>query len=634
MKNPMVVSGRVRSALRVTVIASMAALPLGLSACKKNEPAPAAASSGKPSAPAEAARPAPEAAPKAAPEAPSAPEAAPPQNAAGEAVAEKKSDSECPKSLGGTDEVDRVIKGECGVVPVTGEYRVEGGTLTIEAGATLSFAPGARLVIGEWKTGKLVVKGTPEKPVTFTASGDKVPGSWGGVFIGSSGDRSTLDGLVIEHAGSNDDGALTVSGAEEVAVRGSIIRSAKSVGVVVTGDGVQLGTLSGTTFETVGQAAVRLPLACTGAIATDNVFPKDATGVVQVVGGAVDKAINWKPIGAPWVVQGELRVEGQNGQSPTWIIEGPNAIKVARDTRIVVGEWSRGQLTTTGSETAPVTFGPLEGQEPGSWDGLHVGGSGVLDLSGATFELGGSGDNGVVWAADEAQVSIKGSTFRMNQKNVGFGVAAKIKAFENNQFVVRGADPAGPVVGSPSLRLAASGVKALGAGNRWGEGSVILVNDAATGTEGGTWKNPGAPLRFEDGLRVQGTLTIDAGTVLQFADGQGMQVGEWERATLDAKGTVEAPVVFEGARPEAGAWSGITVHAQGTATFTHVAVRHAGDSGITTNGAATMKLDQVVGSKLTGATVSWACEAKVERVGVTAADGTPMAEKAPEGCTP
>jgi hypothetical protein len=633
MKTPMVVSGlpRVRSLLRAAAIASVAALPLGLSACKKNEPAPPAASSTeKPTAPAEAAK-----TPEPATEAPPpATEAAAPQNAAGDGVAEKKSDGECPKSLGGTDEVDRLIKGECGVVPVTAEYRVEGGTLTIEAGATLSFAPGARLVIGEWKTGKLVVKGTPEKPVTFTASGDKVPGSWAGVFIGANGDRSTLDGLVIEHAGGADDGALTVSGAEEVTLRGSTIRSAKSVGVLATGDGVQLGMISGTSFEGVGQAAMRLPLSCTGAVATDNVFPKDATGVVQVVGGAVDRAINWKPLGAPWIVLGELRVEGQNGQSPTWIIEGPNTVKFARDARIVVGEWSRGQLTTTGTETGPVVFGPLEGQEPGSWDGFHVGGNGVLDVTGTTFELGGSGENGVLWAADAAQVTIKASTFRMNQKNVGFGAAAKIKAFENNQFVVRGADPAGPLVGVPPLRLAASSVKALGAGNRWGEGSFIAVTDAATGPEAGTWKNPGAPLRLEHGLQVQSALTIDAGTVLQLADGQGVQVGEWERATLDAKGTAEAPVVFEGVRPEAGAWLGITVHGQGTATLTHVAVRHAGDTGIATNGAATVKLDQVVGSKLTGATVAWGCEAKVERVGVTTADGTAAAERAPEGCTP
>jgi len=638
MKNPMVspVPSRVgnRSALHVVALAVLAASPLGLSACKKSDPAPtpAPATPASPAKAAEAEAPGGEAAPVESPPVAKT-EAEAPSNAAGEAVAEKQTDGECPKSLAGTDEVDRVIKSECGVVPVTGEYRVEGGTLTIEAGVTLAFAPGARLVVGEWKTGKLVVKGTPEKPVTFTASGDKVPGSWAGVFIGSSGDRSSLDGLVIEHAGGPDDGALTVSGAEGITLRASTIRSAKSLGLFATGEEVALETVSGTTFESVGVAAARLPPSCTGAVAADNVFPKDATGVVQVQGGAVDKAINWKPIGAPWVVLGELRVEGQNGQSPTWIIEGGNTVKVARDVRIVVGEWSRGQLTTTGTETAGITFGPLDGQQPGSWDGLYIGGTGKLELTGTTFELGGSGDSGVVWAADGAEVSITSSTFRMNQKNVGFGLTAKLKSFENNQFVVRGADPADPLVGAPSLRLPAASVNALGARNRWGDGSFVLVTDAATGTDAVTWKNPGAPLRFDQGLAVKGALTIDAGTVLQFADGQGMNVGEWERASLDAKGTPEAPVVFEGARPEPGAWNGVIVHAQGSATLTHVAVRHAGETGIATNGAATLKLDNVVGSKLTGATIAWGCEAKVERVAVSAADGTPTAEKAPEGCT-
>ncbi|HEY8375152.1 MAG TPA: hypothetical protein VIK91_01630, partial [Nannocystis sp.] len=46
----------------------------------------------------------------------------------------------CPRSLGGTETgVDRVISRDCGPVEVVEDYRFDGGTLTLEAGAILQF---------------------------------------------------------------------------------------------------------------------------------------------------------------------------------------------------------------------------------------------------------------------------------------------------------------------------------------------------------------------------------------------------------------------------------------------------------------------------------------------------------------
>src|SRR5439155_178674 len=83
-----------------------------------------------------------------------------------------------------------------GVVPVTGDYHINNGTLTLEAGATLAFKDGATLHVGYNDAAKLIVKGTADAPVRFTAMGDKVPGVWAGVELHEHAARSQIDHLV------------------------------------------------------------------------------------------------------------------------------------------------------------------------------------------------------------------------------------------------------------------------------------------------------------------------------------------------------------------------------------------------------------------------------------------------------
>src|SRR5215470_4790642 len=66
--------------------------------------------------------------------------------------------TECPKALAGAESVNRVITRECGVVAVNGEYHLNNGSLTLEAGATLAFHEGASLNIGYNDSAKLIVR--------------------------------------------------------------------------------------------------------------------------------------------------------------------------------------------------------------------------------------------------------------------------------------------------------------------------------------------------------------------------------------------------------------------------------------------------------------------------------------------
>lgn len=61
-------------------------------------------------------------------------------------------------------------------------------------------------------------------------------------------------------------------------------------------------------------------------------------------------------------------------------------------------------------------------------------------------------------------------------------------------------------------------------------------------------------------------VVLAAGTSVRVAAGKGLEV----RGTLDVRGTKAEPVRFAAAQPDAGLWTGITVHS-GTATLRHVA---------------------------------------------------------------
>jgi hypothetical protein len=75
-------------------------------------------------------------------------------------------------------------------------------TLTINQGVTVNFAKGTRLWIGGiFKSGKLLVGGTPGNKTTFTGT-EKTPGHWKGIVFGpTSDDTSVINNAIIEYGG-------------------------------------------------------------------------------------------------------------------------------------------------------------------------------------------------------------------------------------------------------------------------------------------------------------------------------------------------------------------------------------------------------------------------------------------------
>ena len=88
----------------------------------------------------------------------------------------------------------------------------DGGVLTIEAGATLKFSDNTTITVGQSGTGKVLINGTAQNPVTLTTQyAPPVAGGWYGlVFYQGTASGSQVTYTAIDYAGGNYDGAIVV----------------------------------------------------------------------------------------------------------------------------------------------------------------------------------------------------------------------------------------------------------------------------------------------------------------------------------------------------------------------------------------------------------------------------------------
>ncbi len=544
----------------------------------------------------------------------------PVSNAAGDAVIPADAIKDCPKSLSGRDEVSRVITKECGTVPVTGTYKMEGGTLVLEPGVTLAFADGAGMQIGYSAPSKLIVRGTEAEPVTFTTSGDKVAGVWKGVEIYGKGARSSIQHAVIEWAGKGDQALLIA--AEDVAVEGLTVRGAKELAVKIDSKG-SLAKFDGNTFEQVAShQIVRVPPARAGAIGKANKWPAD--GVVQVVAGRIDRDVTWADIGAPWHITGKIKVHGEAGNRATFEIEAGNELSFDGDAGVEVGYSGEGTIVAAGTAEAPVLFRSDEREEPGAWRGVEVYGKGEAELTGVVFRHAGKDENrGALYADSEAHVSVSACTF--DSSTVGAVIkSAKvdIRKFEKNTF--KGTAKAA-ILGAPHVGKLA--------GDNIYEGEPILQIEAGRIEEDTSWAlQPGARVELGGRLQIQGgRLTVAAGTKLHVADGIGIEVGYSKSGGLELMGTAEAPIELVGRRDDAGAWKGVVFYSKAHGNkLEHVKLRNAGGkAAVEFQNDSDGTVSNLSCDKCSAPALTWTCKAKVEQSDVTGGEGTPKPVEAP-----
>lgn len=544
-------------------------------------------------------------------------------NAAGGAVAAGETVTECPKSLGGGDEVNRVITKACGVVIVTEDLAIS-GTLTLEAGATLAFQEGAGISVGYYKPSKIIVKGTAQEPVTFTVAPgvDKVPGVWVGLRLYEQAARSSIEGLVIEYAGKDQEryGAVWIA-AQDVTLKGSTIRESKGVGVFIDSS-VKLADFSGNTFEKVGKVAVVANPVAAGQIAPTNKFPAETT--IKISGGAIASDTKWAIAGTPYWITDTVHVDAEDSRPTLEIVAGAE-VRFSPDAALSAGYYSKGMIKAVGTPDAPIRFTSADLKEPGAWAGLAVYGGGELHLEHALVEFAGGDENHGALFVDGAQVTVKGCSFQSNRAGVVFRTdEAKIRTFDGNKF--------GPS-DKPAISLTAALFGFLGPANTYDAKATIELR-GGTVTEPSTWHTQPTTVAITENVSLDDVVSIGPGAQFVAGAGTAISVGYNHNASLRAQGTADKPIVFRCERDEPGCWEGIKLYGQSkSSVIEHVKIEGAGgDAGLEIEGAATAKVTELVCEKCEGAAVNWDCASKVETTGIKAAGGTPKGEAKPEGC--
>ncbi len=527
--------------------------------------------------------------------------------------------TECPKSLEGTDTgLDRTIKKECGPVPVKGDYSVE-GSLTLEAGAVLAFQPGARLVVGYRTPSKLKVNGTAADPVRLIAGGDQVPGSWAGVRLASFAARSTLTGLVIENAGS-DEGALRIE-AVDVSLQDVTIKNAAEVGLWVADD-MTVKQGAGLHFDQAGTIAASLPAIAVGALGEGNTFSEG--GFVQIRGGTVSEDATWRNPGSHYVVERQVRVDGEHGHAKL-VIQAGTELRFRPGVDLHAGYHTPGSIDVQGTAEKPVLFTAADGAEPGKWQGVGAHGKGELTLSHATVQYGGENtDLGAVFVVDGGVLTVKNSSIKSNTVGIASQVRGKIKAIDGNRFEAN----------TTAITMFPDQVGKLGAANTYAADQPIMV-EGGTLESDQTWSpQPAAAIQLKGTVDVNNAkLLLAAGLELRF-DGAGtfLRIGYHNKASLRATGTKDKPIVLRGVRDEAGAWGGVQLSNRAEDNLLeHAVIQDTADEAavaVTRDVSASLKN---VTFKRVKAGVAGECKSKITLEAVKI-DGGAKAEVKPTGC--
>ncbi len=545
----------------------------------------------------------------------------PTSSAAGGAVPAAGVVSECPKSLGGSENLNRVISKDCGVVPVTEDYYVDGGSLTLEAGASLSFKEGVGLYIGSTAPARLIVKGTADSPVVLTAAGDRAAGAWRGVSLSAKAARSVLEGLVIEYAGT-DEGALFID-AEEVTLKGLKLRDAKGTGLLV-GDAAGFTAFADNEFKKLGRpAAIDIPARAVAGLGVGNRF--DPNAHVLVRGGSLARSAKWQNPGAPLVLSGEVYVDGEAGQRAVLELVPGLELRFTEAAALQIGSSGLGGLNARGTAEAAITFTAHERREPGGWRGVGVHGQGEANIERALFEFGGKAEgDGVLFVMNAGSLALSSTTFRGDVLGVSLADGAKLKSFADNTFV------ATPV----AVALAPEHIGGLGEGNAYDRDSKIKSRGGAVKGKA-TWSAQGATIELAGEVYVdEGELSIDEGVALLAGPDAQLTIGSSARGTLRVRGTVASPVTIGPAEAERATWRGIALAGNARANVLEnlVLTGASNDSAVQVDGEVDAQLTGVTCSKCSGAVVGWSCGAKVTSSQVLATDGTPRLESKPEGC--
>ncbi len=449
----------------------------------------------------------------------------------------------CNSDLSQKIEVDYTFTEKCSPYTVSGELYVDGWNLTIEPGVTVQVKDGGAIYAGYGKRGRLLAKGTAEKPIRFVSAAQKEPGIWRAVRLYPQAPASVLEHVVIEHAGASEEYALNVE-AEDVVLKDVKIVGTRKHGLRVVSK-LPARELSGLDLTEAGgdpDELVRLKFESAGALGAGNKFPDKAVITLEE---NVNRDMKLTAQAAPYRVLGEVYVEGTEGKTANLTIEAGTTLQMGEQAAIYVGYSQAGGLKVQGTAEKPVTFTRFgDDAKTTPWRGLtfyqHAR---APELEYAVFEYAGRpNEQAIKFENARGLGKIANCTFRHLAADAVSVSSSKDRftAFDGNAF---------EDVSGAALELSLELANNLGKANRFAQGGFVRLNTGAK--QDTTLTAIGVPYRLEGELYVESgdsgktaTLTVEPGVTFEGNDTTHLYVGYSNPGKLVAKGTADKPVTF------------------------------------------------------------------------------------------
>ncbi len=421
----------------------------------------------------------------------------------------------------------------------------DGGSLSLDQGAVMKFAPGTGVVVNTG--GSFSSEGTKAAPVVLTGQ-DPTPGYWSGIdFNESNSSRNTLVNTVVEYAGGGEtSAAVTVSSGmgplSRVDISSSVIRNCLGAGVRAE---TEFGTINRLDGSVISGCGMPLNVHLTGlsGVTQRNDFSGNDNDIIELPNVTIDSDMELKDLGVPYASYG-IRVADGNLN----ILHGVE-IQFNSGTQMIV----TGSLTANGREDSRIKFtGTVK--ERGHWGFIGINGN--ADFKFADIEFGGFGTGQQV-----AQTNLRIATGTVSLSNVSIS--------QSSLYAINMDNPLGRIARIENLVLSGNrkairmGLSQLDQLNEQVEfssnDSSLIELTAPDSTDLNIdMLNLGVPYLLTTSVRLDaGNMRLRPGVTVNMSDGVGVDI--LGSASFTAVGTAEEPINMTHEAQLSGAWSGISI---------------------------------------------------------------------------
>lgn len=255
---------------------------------------------------------------------------------------------------------------------VAGDVYIEGPAaprITIAPGVELRMHPGRGISVGTGGPGALVADAEGAAAILFTsAAPSPAPGDWEGVVLDAAAFEGTFRNVWFEFGGapsrdaSIDTHAALTAFRSQITVTGTLFSNNQTTAIELV-DGASALEFRDNSF---GGSGMRVSPNAVGTLSGPNTFEPGEHVVVS--GGTVRDSAEWPDLGAPYVLEGTVRVEGEG--APLLQIAPGATLEMAVGVALIVGQGAPGSLVADAAKGSITVTSASPSPVPGDWSGI------------------------------------------------------------------------------------------------------------------------------------------------------------------------------------------------------------------------------------------------------------------------